>query len=160
MNELLRDEILLQIINQLWNNIDFTKLTKAWLLMSNCLSCFSPSAKFYKYLFKYLLRGERSFPSHRWFLVSFPKRIHWILMDVNGNYRRQVQRMHRELIHRHNWNGQPINVRLRWHFQPNSPIVSLLVFRFFFDLFLFSYQMWKCMAKLNHGWQANNTPMK
>jgi len=52
MNEILRDEILVQIINQTWNQIDLIKSNKAWLLMSNCLSCFSPSAKFYKYLFK------------------------------------------------------------------------------------------------------------
>jgi hypothetical protein len=55
MNEILRDEIIIQIINQIWNNIDLIKLHKAWLLMSNCISCFSPSSKFYKYLFKYLI---------------------------------------------------------------------------------------------------------
>lgn len=58
MNELLRDEILIQILNQLWNNIDSMKLSKAWLLISNCLGCFSPSAKFYKYLFKYFWNEE------------------------------------------------------------------------------------------------------
>lgn len=52
MNEILRDEILIQIINQIWNNIDSVKSNKAWLLMSNCISCFSSSSKFYKYLLK------------------------------------------------------------------------------------------------------------
>lgn len=52
MNEILRDEILIQIINQIWNNIDSIRSNKAWLLISNCISCFSPSSKFYKYLFK------------------------------------------------------------------------------------------------------------
>jgi hypothetical protein len=56
MNEILRDEIIIQIINQIWNNIDLIKLNKAWLLMSNCISCFSPSSKFYKHLFKYSIR--------------------------------------------------------------------------------------------------------
>lgn len=55
MNELLRDEIIVQIINQIWNNIDSIKLNKAWLLMFNCLGCFPPSPKFYKYLLKYLM---------------------------------------------------------------------------------------------------------
>jgi hypothetical protein len=54
MNEIFRDEIIIQIINQIWNNIDSVKLNKAWLLILNCISCFSPSAKFYKSLFKYL----------------------------------------------------------------------------------------------------------
>ncbi|CAM4880089.1 unnamed protein product [Rotaria socialis] len=54
MNEILRDEILIQIINQTWNNIDLIKLDKAWLLMFNCIGCFSPSPKFHKYLFKFV----------------------------------------------------------------------------------------------------------
>lgn len=53
MNEILRDEILIQIINQIWNNFDSIKSNKAWLLLLNSISCFSPSSKFYKYLFKY-----------------------------------------------------------------------------------------------------------
>jgi hypothetical protein len=55
MNEILRDEIIIQIINQIWNNIDSIKLNKAWLLMLNSISCFSPSSKFYKHLFKYFI---------------------------------------------------------------------------------------------------------
>jgi hypothetical protein len=55
MNEIFRDEILIQIINQIWNNIDSIKLHKAWLLILNCIGCFSPSSKFYKYLFKYFI---------------------------------------------------------------------------------------------------------
>ncbi|CAF3639551.1 unnamed protein product [Adineta steineri] len=54
MNEILRDEIIIQIINQIWNNIDLIKLNKAWLLMLNCISCFSPSSKFYKYLYQFI----------------------------------------------------------------------------------------------------------
>ncbi|CAF2391956.1 unnamed protein product [Rotaria sp. Silwood2] len=54
MNEILRDEIIIQIVNQIWNNIDLIKLSKAWLLMFNCIGCFPPSSKFYKYLFNFI----------------------------------------------------------------------------------------------------------
>ncbi|CAF4602738.1 unnamed protein product [Rotaria sp. Silwood1] len=54
MNEVLRDEIMIQIINQIWNNIDLIKLNKAWILMFNCIGCFPPSSRFYKYLFNFV----------------------------------------------------------------------------------------------------------
>ncbi|CAF1426007.1 unnamed protein product [Adineta ricciae] len=54
MNEILRDEILIQILNQIWNNMDLIRLHKAWLLMLNCISCFSPSSKFYKHLYQFI----------------------------------------------------------------------------------------------------------
>ncbi|CAF1411067.1 unnamed protein product, partial [Didymodactylos carnosus] len=54
MNEILRDEIFVQICNQTWNNIDNVKLTKAWLLMLNAMSCFAPSPLLYKFLLKYV----------------------------------------------------------------------------------------------------------
>ncbi|CAF1023237.1 unnamed protein product [Rotaria sordida] len=54
MNEILRDEILIQIINQIWNSIDLIKLNKAWLLMFNCIGCFPPSSKLYKHLFNFV----------------------------------------------------------------------------------------------------------
>ncbi|CAF1240131.1 unnamed protein product [Adineta ricciae] len=54
MNEILRDEILIQILNQIWNNMDLIRLHKAWLLMLNCISCFSPSSKLYKHLYQFI----------------------------------------------------------------------------------------------------------
>lgn len=54
MNTKLRDEIFIQIVNQTWNNDNSESNSKAWQLMSNCLSCFSPSPFLFKYLLKYL----------------------------------------------------------------------------------------------------------
>ena len=65
MNATLRDEILVQVVNQTWSGRRSEEdeqdeqeedevLSKAWHLMSMCLSCFSPSACLYKYLLKYV----------------------------------------------------------------------------------------------------------
>ncbi len=102
MNEILRDEILIQIINQIWNNIDLVKLNKAWVLMSNCISCFSPSSKFYKYLFKYLIGNFFKIIRFVFCIDSSRKKIHQIMIYINKNYYQQVHLMHHELIHLHN----------------------------------------------------------
>ena len=66
MNIKLRDEILVQIVNQTWH-LDSSSLddddgdneyysdnnSKAWHLLAHCLSCFSPSSCLHKYLLKY-----------------------------------------------------------------------------------------------------------
>jgi len=53
MNVKLRDEILIQIVNQTWLNEDSVSVRKAWWLMAECLSCFLPSSCLHKYLLKY-----------------------------------------------------------------------------------------------------------
>lgn len=75
MNIKLRDEILVQIVNQTWHHIsdninshndvvemttpimisndDIVANSKAWHLLAHCLSCFSPTASLHKYLLKY-----------------------------------------------------------------------------------------------------------
>ena len=71
MNIKLRDEILVQIVNQTWQSIDdddddddyfsddcenqneSQSTSKAWHLLAHCLSCFSPSSCLHKYLLKY-----------------------------------------------------------------------------------------------------------
>ena len=52
MNPKLRDEILVQIVNQTWKNLDPISNKKAWHLMALCLSCFSPSPYLNKYITK------------------------------------------------------------------------------------------------------------
>jgi hypothetical protein len=59
-NARLRDEILLQIVNQTRNNNNTDDNNNqsnrnAWQLMANCLSCFMPPLYFFKYLLKYIL---------------------------------------------------------------------------------------------------------
>ena len=54
MNQKLRDEIFIQIVNQTWNNTNVATNKKAWQLMAHCLSCFNPSLYLYKYLLKYV----------------------------------------------------------------------------------------------------------
>ncbi|GFR25205.1 unconventional myosin-XV [Trichonephila clavata] len=54
LNETMRDEILCQLCNQTWKNDNEANNERAWILMANCLSCFSPSRHLYKYLLKYV----------------------------------------------------------------------------------------------------------
>lgn len=48
----LRDEILVQIANQVWRNTNINNEERGWLLLAACLSCFMPSARLEKYLLK------------------------------------------------------------------------------------------------------------
>lgn len=49
----LRDEILVQVANQL-HGVDETQANRLWLLMSHCLSSFTPGAALSKYLMKFV----------------------------------------------------------------------------------------------------------
>ncbi|XP_069763279.1 unconventional myosin-XV isoform X2 [Narcine bancroftii] len=50
----LRNEILAQIANQVWRNINDKNAERGWLLLATCLSCFAPSPKMDKYLLKFV----------------------------------------------------------------------------------------------------------
>lgn len=52
VNEKLRDEILCQLANQTWKNENDANKERGWLLLSNCLSAFQPSATLFKYFLK------------------------------------------------------------------------------------------------------------
>ncbi|XP_018402219.1 PREDICTED: unconventional myosin-XV [Cyphomyrmex costatus] len=54
VNEKLRDEILCQLANQTWKNENDANKERGWLLLSNCLSTFQPSATLFKYFLKYV----------------------------------------------------------------------------------------------------------
>ncbi|XP_039312298.1 unconventional myosin-XV [Solenopsis invicta] len=54
VNEKLRDEILCQLANQTWKNENDANKERGWLLLSNCLSAFQPSATLFKYFLKYV----------------------------------------------------------------------------------------------------------
>ncbi|EGI59287.1 Myosin-XV, partial [Acromyrmex echinatior] len=95
VNEKLRDEILCQLANQTWKNENDANKERGWLLLSNCLSAFQPSATLFKYLLKYvsdhaydgykaycqrkLLQGERTV--HR-MMINNQQTVH----QVSRNY--------------------------------------------------------------------------
>ncbi|KAG7210137.1 hypothetical protein KM043_011699 [Ampulex compressa] len=54
VNEKLRDEILCQLANQTWKNENDANKERGWLLLSNCMSAFQPSATLFKYFLKYV----------------------------------------------------------------------------------------------------------
>ncbi|XP_026670463.1 unconventional myosin-XV [Ceratina calcarata] len=54
VNEKLRDEILCQLANQTWKNENDANKERGWLLLSNCLSAFQPSATLFKYILKFV----------------------------------------------------------------------------------------------------------
>lgn len=49
----LRDEILAQIVNQVWRNLNVDNAERGWLLLLGCVCSFAPSPKMDKYLLKY-----------------------------------------------------------------------------------------------------------
>ncbi|XP_041839844.1 unconventional myosin-XV isoform X2 [Melanotaenia boesemani] len=53
-NPSLRDEILVEIANQVWRNPNILNSERGWLLLSSCLSAFRPSQRLAKYLLKFV----------------------------------------------------------------------------------------------------------
>ncbi|GAB6020238.1 Unconventional myosin-XV [Chamberlinius hualienensis] len=53
-NDKLRNEILCQLCNQTWKNDNEANAERGWIMMANCLSCFTPDKTLYKYLLKYV----------------------------------------------------------------------------------------------------------
>ncbi|XP_069022746.1 unconventional myosin-XV-like [Embiotoca jacksoni] len=53
-NPSLRDEILIQVANQVWRNPNILNSERGWLLLSSCLSAFLPSQRLAKYLLKFV----------------------------------------------------------------------------------------------------------
>ncbi|XP_041640053.1 unconventional myosin-XV [Cheilinus undulatus] len=53
-NPNLRDEILVQVANQVWRNPNILNSERGWLLLSSCLSAFLPSQRLAKYLLKFV----------------------------------------------------------------------------------------------------------
>ncbi|KAF3687897.1 Unconventional myosin-XV Unconventional myosin-15 [Channa argus] len=53
-NPSLRDEILVQVANQVWKNPNVLNSERGWLLLSSCLSAFPPSQRLAKYLLKFV----------------------------------------------------------------------------------------------------------
>lgn len=51
----LRDEILAQVVNQVWRNVNTDNAERGWLLLLACVCSFAPSPKMDKYLLKYFL---------------------------------------------------------------------------------------------------------
>ncbi|XP_058510682.1 unconventional myosin-XV [Solea solea] len=50
----LRDEILSQVVNQVWRNINLDNAERGWLLLLACVCSFAPSPKMEKYLLKFV----------------------------------------------------------------------------------------------------------
>ncbi|XP_045744106.1 unconventional myosin-XV [Mirounga angustirostris] len=50
----LRDEILAQLVNQVWRNPSAHNAERGWLLLATCLSGFAPSSHLSKYLLKFV----------------------------------------------------------------------------------------------------------
>ncbi|XP_036068960.1 unconventional myosin-XV [Oryzias melastigma] len=50
----LRDEVLAQVVNQVWRNINSDNADRGWLLLLACVCCFAPSTKMDKYLLKFV----------------------------------------------------------------------------------------------------------
>ncbi|KAM9315347.1 unconventional myosin-XV [Pholidichthys leucotaenia] len=53
-NPNLRDEILVQVANQVWRNPNILNSERGWLLLSSCLSTLMPSQRLAKYLLKFV----------------------------------------------------------------------------------------------------------
>ncbi|XP_029914219.1 unconventional myosin-XV [Myripristis murdjan] len=50
----LRDEILAQVVNQVWRNVNPTNAERGWLLLLGCVCTFAPSHKMEKHLLKFV----------------------------------------------------------------------------------------------------------
>ncbi|XP_047427282.1 unconventional myosin-XV [Mugil cephalus] len=65
----LQDEILAQVVNQVWRNVNTENAERGWLLLLACLCSFAPSAKMDKYLLKFVSdsapTGSQALLQHR-----------------------------------------------------------------------------------------------
>ncbi|XP_077940214.1 unconventional myosin-XV isoform X2 [Gasterosteus aculeatus] len=50
----LQDEILAQVVNQVWRNVNYDNAERGWLLLLACVCSFAPSTKLEKYLLKFV----------------------------------------------------------------------------------------------------------
>ncbi|XP_034395181.1 unconventional myosin-XV [Cyclopterus lumpus] len=50
----LQDEILAQVVNQVWRNVNYDNAERGWLLLLACVCSFAPSPKMDKYLLKFV----------------------------------------------------------------------------------------------------------
>ncbi|KAK9534679.1 hypothetical protein VZT92_007109 [Zoarces viviparus] len=50
----LQDEILAQVVNQVWRNVNYDNAERGWLLLLACVCSFAPSTKMDKYLLKFV----------------------------------------------------------------------------------------------------------
>ena len=66
----LRDELLVQLVNQTWRNDNSEKI---WQLMSHCLSCFQPSPALNKYV---RLISSPSFLHYLFYVVQVSTKVH------------------------------------------------------------------------------------
>ncbi|XP_069005770.1 unconventional myosin-XV [Embiotoca jacksoni] len=65
----LRDEILAQVVNQVWRNINSDNAERGWLLLLACVCSFAPTSKMDKYLLKFVSdhapAGSQALLQHR-----------------------------------------------------------------------------------------------
>ncbi|KAM9393773.1 unconventional myosin-XV-like [Pholidichthys leucotaenia] len=76
----LRDEILAQVVNQVWRNVNPDNAERGWLLLLGCICSFAPSPKLDKYLLKFVSdhapAGYQALLQHR--LIQANQKMHLV----------------------------------------------------------------------------------